>query len=279
MICRREEHLPHQPRSPSIGYSLLDYPDRRCGGEGIFPYHLPAKPCCVPNAISFLIPSSVGDIRERICGKTGPFRLRDFPAQIYFGRVYEIAHVEAGGYLILRESHVPGLSVTFAPLRCAISDTSSREVFSIPYSVLAAKLFRGWLKLGDDYLVLRTSTMPPGSPESTVEEVGSIADTAISFMRKNPRGRAAESPTNRITLAPNRPSGGGSPASSAPPVGSIADTAISVMGKNEMCGREEEAEIDRITLAPRRPSGAIFTRRKTIGPCLKTLVPNRSPDS
>ena len=125
----------------------------------------------------------MGDIRQRICGK-GPFRLRGFSAQTDFRRVYEISQVESGYYLILRESHVFGLSGAFAPLRCTISDTSSREVFSLPNSVLAAKLFCGWFKLDDDYLGLRISDVHPGSPESAVEAAGFIADTAISVMEK-----------------------------------------------------------------------------------------------
>ena len=152
--------------------------------DAYFPTISPSNSCCLPNAICFLTPSIAGDISERVRGKAGPFWLRDFSAHIDFRRVYEISQVGAGNYIILRESHVFGLSVAFAPLRCTISDTSSRDVFSLPHSLLAAKLFCGWFKLDDDYFVLRIIAMPPGSPESTVEAVGSIADTAISVTKK-----------------------------------------------------------------------------------------------
>ena len=166
--------------------------------------------CCLPNAISFVAPSSAVSIRERVCGKSGPFRLRDFADQIDFSRVCEISQQSEGSYIILSGQHAFGLSVAFAPMYCTIPGAATCEVFSLPYSTLVAKLCCGWFKLEEDYYLVRISDMPPGLPESAFDAVGSIVDDAISVMKNKTRKEEIqwEAPTSRITLVPRCQSGG-----------------------------------------------------------------------
>ena len=213
--------------------------------------------------------------------QVGPVQAKGFPDQVYCSRVCEISQVDLGDYIISRCSHVFGLSVAFAPMGCTISDTASCEVFSPPYSAIVAKLCCGWFKLEEDYFAVRISAIPPGSPGSTVEAVGSIADTAIAVMKsKKQRLQIEESPTDRITLAP--------------PISLLAVSRrrdlmrlpdLSQEPQYQLGGEVRRAVVER----KRRPSelrwrrcsfrAVIFTKTKTVGLCLKTTIPVRAPCS